>query len=136
MDLYELEHLQQLPTEQLDRMAFGVTQGEQRLPLDQIRIKYLDDYEKALDYVAECPACYEEALDTEPVEVALERGVYWLEDGHHRYVTAEVRGDQDILVDLTIKDNPVEALLRQGSVQSARQQLQRFSTVCCVGAPV
>ena len=105
--------LQQLPIEQLDKMAFGVTQGEQRLPLKNIKIKYQDDYDNALEYVTEHPDDYGEALDTEPVDVALERGVYWLEDGHHRYVTAQLRGDADILADLTIKDNPVHALMER-----------------------
>lgn len=117
--LKSVEELQRLPIEQLDRLAFGVTEGEQRLPLDQIQIRYQDDYDDARDYVTEHPEDYLEALETEPIEVALERGVYWLEDGHHRYVTAQLRGDTDILVDLTIKDNPVRVLAQQ-TASSAR----------------
>jgi hypothetical protein len=101
--------LEALPIDVLDRMAFGVTQGEQRLALADIRIKYEDDYENAVDYVTKHPTDYEDALDV-PVDVSLERGVYWLEDGHHRFVTAELRGDRDILVSLTIKDNPIRAI--------------------------
>lgn len=105
------QQLQRLPTDQLDRMAFGRAEGVQRLPLDEIQIRYQDDYQSALDYVEQCPDCYEEALDHKPVDVALERGVYWLEDGHHRFVTAQARGDRDILANLTIKDNPVVKLM-------------------------
>jgi len=103
--------LEQLPIDELDRMAFGVTQGIQQLPIDQIQIKYQDDFENALDYVEDCLDCYVDALD-EPVEVSLERGVYWLEDGHHRYVTAVGLGNDTILADLTIKDNPIRVLTR------------------------
>jgi len=113
-----VEELQQLPIEQLDRMAFGRSQGVQRLPLDEIRIRYQDDYRNALDYVEQCPDCYEEALDTEPVDVTLERGVYWLQDGHHRLVTAQARGDRDILANLIIKDNPVTALTERRALHS------------------
>ncbi len=111
-----VEQLQRLPIDQLDRMAFGVVQGVQLLPLDQINIRYQADYDNALDYVVASPTDYEEALDTEPVEVALESGVYWLQDGHHRYVTAQVLGHATILADLTIKDNPVKVLTRQAAV--------------------
>ena len=55
------------------------------------------------------PLDYQNALQ-EPVEVDLASGVYWLQDGHHRYVTAQVLGLDSILVDLTIKDNPVKVL--------------------------
>ena len=78
--------------------------GVQRLPLDSISIQHLDDYLDALDRVEQCPYRYDEAADTEPVDVLLARGVYWLQDGHNRFVTAQVRGDGDILVDLTIND--------------------------------
>lgn len=108
-----VEQLQRLPIEQLDRMAFGRVQGVQRFPLDEIKIRYDTDYQNALWYVEQHPDDYAEALDTEPVEVALERGVYWLEDGHHRYVTAQHRGDRDILAELTIKDNPVKVLMER-----------------------
>lgn len=109
----------QLSIDELDRRAFGVVQGVQRLPLAEIQIRYQADYDDALDYVAQHPEDYEEALDTEPVQVQLERGVYWLQDGHHRYVTAQVRGDRDILVDLTIRDNPVVALTRRAQQETA-----------------
>ncbi len=108
-----VEQLQRLPIDQLDRMAFGVTQGIQELPLHRIRIQYQADYDNALDYVEQHPTAYQDALQPgrqEPVEVALESGVYWLQDGHHLFVTAQVLGHDTILADLTIRDNPVKVL--------------------------
>jgi len=105
------EELEQLPMDLLDRLAFGITEGVHRLPLSSINIKYEDDYKNAVDEI-------EEGLwvpnDTEePIDVSLERGVYWLEDGHHRYVNAQKQGLADILANLQIKDNPVRALMQK-----------------------
>lgn len=113
-----IEQLQQLPIDQLDRMAFGVQQGVQELPVDQIQIQYQDDYDAALDYVEQHPTAYQDAL-LEPVEVDLTRGVYWLQSGHRLFVTAQVLGLATILVDLTIRDNPVKVLAASLATRSA-----------------
>jgi len=110
MPIQQRQLLEALPLNYLHRTAFGVVRGVQYLPLDQIQVRDQDDYLDALADVEQYPDCYDDE-DAEPIGVVLERGVYWLERGHRRYVTAECRGDHDILVDLKIRDNPVKVLL-------------------------
>ena len=107
------EELEKLPIDLLDRLAFGISEGTHRLPLAAINIKYEDDYKNAVQEIEEGWWVPEEGADEEPVDVALERGVYWLEDGHHRYVNAELSGQEDILANLVIKDNPVRVLMQK-----------------------
>jgi len=97
--------------DELDELAFGYVQGVQEVPVADLHIKYDVDYENALDAVEEDPEGWVDALD-EPVDVSLERGILYLEDGHHRYVTAQMLDLPTILADVTIKDNPVQEIQR------------------------
>jgi hypothetical protein len=106
--------LEELPTDVLDKTAFGFKSGDAiYLPLDVIVIKYPDDLENA-----------EAAIRTRadalllkrthgrlPVLISLWRGRFELEDGHHRYVAARIRGDQKIWAEVEIKDNPIPVIL-------------------------
>jgi len=115
------EELQKLPIDVLDRMAFGVVEGVQELPVGDIKIKYADDYNNAVAEIEEGLWEGNESALEEPVEVSLERGIYWLEDGHHRYVMARGLGRDTILADLSIKDNPVRALMRRNAIEESVQ---------------
>ncbi len=107
------EELERLPVDILDNMAFGITEGVHELPLDIIKIKYEDDYRNAVEEINEGLWQPEEGIENEPIDVSLERGVYWLEDGHHRFVAFTLVGRDRILANLTIKDNPVRVLMQK-----------------------
>lgn len=92
--------------DELDELAFGYVQGVQELPLVDLHVKYADDYENAVQDVQEDPDGWVDVLD-EPIDVVLERGILFVDDGHHRYVTAQTLDHQTILADVQILDNPV-----------------------------
>ncbi len=114
-----LEELQQLPTSVLDRQAFGVEEGVQRLAIEKIDVVYDTDYENAMADVEDGTFPLEESVLEEPVDVALSSGIYRLEDGHHRLIVARKLGHHDILVDLVIKDNPVKVLAERLGITAA-----------------
>jgi ADP-ribose pyrophosphatase YjhB (NUDIX family) len=115
------EELEQLPVDILDHMAFGITEGIHELPLRAINIKYETDYQNAVAEIQEGHWAPEEGIEDEPVDVSLERGIYWLEDGHHRYVAFELADRPTILADVTIKDNPVRVLMQKRTSENATQ---------------
>ena len=121
------EELERLPVDILDHMAFGITEGLHELPVDQIQIKYADDYRNAMDEIQEGLWQPEEGIEDEPVDVSLERGVYWLEDGHHRFVAFKLAGRPTILADVTIKDNPVRVLMHKRTSTSPQQKTADWS---------
>lgn len=116
------EELERLPVDVLDHMAFGITEGVHELPLDVIQIKYKDDYQNAVEEINEGLWEPQEGIEDEPVDVSLERGVYWLEDGHHRFVASKLMGRDRILANLSIKDNPVRVLMQKRT--SAQRKVQ------------
>jgi len=94
-----------------DKLAFGFRVGDIiTLPISKIRVKYKDDmlntsgsmkdYFKSISY-----------SDLPPIEVSYEKGEFFIEDGHHRYVYAKQLGLKDIPVYIDdIKDNSILAL--------------------------
>lgn len=104
-----------LDTDELDRVAFGVTQGVQRLPLAKLEVRYDADLEQAEYAVDREPDRWKPYLD-EPIEVTLRDGRLHIEEGHHRYVTAKRMGLDSVLVDLTISDNPVTAIFAMAAL--------------------
>lgn len=116
----------QLDTDELDRVAFGVTQGVQEMPLSDLKVKYDADLEQAEHAVSREPDRWKEHLD-EPIEVKLRDGEFHIEDGHHRYVTAKRMGLDEIKVDLTIDDNPVKKIF-----QMAGKRVAAMSREACI----
>lgn len=72
-----------------------------RLALDDIQVSDQRAYEDAEDDVIVQflvdPEIVDEVFD-EPVIVVLDRGVYWLQKGLHRFIVAQIHGDRDIEV--------------------------------------
>ena len=108
--------LELYPTEVLDREAFGFTSGDVIvMALDEIHIKYAADLENAESDVTTL-ALARAILDRmQPVEVALRRGRFELEDGHHRYVASMMLGKKTIEADVEIHDNPITKILARAN---------------------
>ena len=106
--------LEELPTEDLDEVAFGFRSGDEIvLPLEVIHIRYPGDLESA---EADVPT-RKDALAVRkthgrlPVKIALRGGRFELEDGHHRYVSTRMLGGKTIWAEIEIKDDPIAVIL-------------------------
>lgn len=112
---YTRQQLERMPIEILDRAAFGFQDGSiLNLEPDQIKILYDGDYHNVEEEIEDSdlgPERWARKIRlSEPVEVTLRNGVFWLEDGHHRYLAAKILGKKlKCLVD--IRDKPVEKIL-------------------------
>lgn len=108
--------------EALDRAAHGFSVDDIKTLLpNQLNIKWKDDYENVIYEVQrgaernnipfnKYKVIWSKRVNlTEPIEVAFERGKFYIEDGHHRYFAAKTLG-LPLNVDLTIKMNPIKVL--------------------------
>lgn len=128
-----VEELQAMDTEELDRMAFGVANGEV-IDLDpsQINIQYKSDLENPKDNFARMGTRWLKSVDfSEPVDVEIhDDGKYYLADGHHRWFAASKLGKK-LPCRVTVKANPVRFLtegprtVRAASVGAACNRLMR-----------
>jgi hypothetical protein len=100
----------QLPIEELDEVAFGLTDGLHELPTEDIEIWDMDNWETAKAEVDADPERWEPYLD-DPIHVNLQDGVLKLADGHHRLYTAILKRRRTIPVLLEIKDNPIRKIM-------------------------
>lgn len=115
--VYTRSELEQMDTNELDAIAFGCRSGEVKtLKPSAIRIKYPCDLENPQHlFEQEGMAWVRSVSLDEPVSVSVDdNGVFWLEDGHHRWFAATKRRVQ-LQAEIEIKGNPVRAIL-------ARQQ--------------
>jgi hypothetical protein len=119
--------LEEIPTPELDRAAFGFTSGSiVEIPIDKIEIKYTGDYDAAwaeLHHDRRKVRSYLKSAEREPVDVSLWHGVYYLEDGHHRYLAAKLSGKKTIRAVVDIKDNPITELRRKYPQGGAREDV-------------
>lgn len=104
-----------LPTEILDRYAFGFTDKDiTKLHPDKLAIKWHDDLENVIWEVKKSgltPKQWSKKVDlSEPVDVSYELtddGLkFLLEDGHHRYFAAK-KLNKLLNINLEIKANPI-----------------------------
>ena len=103
------EQLYAVDTAVLDRAVFGFTTDDiTRVPLDLIEVKYPGNLEAA-EYEVTDPEMWRPHL-REPIEVQYKGGVFYIEDGHHRYVAAKRLGETSILASIQPDDNPIIAL--------------------------
>jgi hypothetical protein len=109
-----------LPTELLDRYAFGFSENDiTELHPSRITIKWHNDLENVLWEVKKSglsPQQWSSKVDlTEPVDVSYElreHGLnFYLEDGHHRYYAAKTL-DKPLNVNLEIKANPINKITK------------------------
>ena len=105
--------LERLPTDVLDRAAFGFSSEDVFLvPLSELHVIYQTDLENAESDVQTVAQARKVLRNAPPIDVALRGGRFEIEDGHHRYVAARILRHPSILARVTIKDNPILALRR------------------------
>jgi hypothetical protein len=103
-----------LPTEILDRLAFGFSDEDiKTINPDQLNIKWHDDMDNVkweqqksgLSKVA-----WAKTINlSEPIDVVFEKNKFYIDDGHHRSYAAKIL-KQPLNVNLVIKMNPIVAL--------------------------
>lgn len=105
------DQLYRVDTQELDRAAFGFDSDTvQQVPLKLLNLSRAD-YANAKYIVRKFPDRYVPYLD-EPLEVKLRGGVFHLEDGHHRYETARLRGMRTLPALVSPDDNPITEIRR------------------------
>lgn len=112
---YTQSELEQMDTDELDAIAFGCRNGEVKtLKPSAIRIKYPCDLENPQHrFEQEGMAWVRSVSLDKPVSVSVDdNGVFWLEDGHHRWFAATKRRVQ-LQAEIEIKGNPVRAILNR-----------------------
>ena len=121
--LYTQSELEQMDTDELDAIAFGCRSGEVKtLKPSAIRIKYPCDLENPQHrFEQEGMAWVRSVSLDDPVSVSVDdNGVFWLEDGHHRWFAATKRRVK-LQAEIDIKGNPVRAILNR---QQAAARMQ------------
>lgn len=111
-----IAEMQRYPTKKLDRIAFGLARGDKiSIPPDVLKIVHHDDLENVyyeMKHKGLTPQEYAQTFDlTKPVEISIRDGKKVLDDGHHRYVAAKIRGAQLPAV-VDIHDNPIEHIYK------------------------
>lgn len=107
-----------LPTDMLDRLAFGFSDVDiTQLSPNQLKVKWKDDLENVKWEVKKSglsPKKWSEKINLyEPIDVSYEKGNFYIEDGHHRYFAAKTLG-KILNVNLEIKSNPISKLTKLG----------------------
>ena len=93
------------------KLAFGFDiDDEIILPVKDLKVKYKEDMENTKSdmktYFKSIPLS-----KLPPIEVSYEKGKFYIEDGHHRYVYAKQQNIKDVKVKVVdIKDNPILTL--------------------------
>jgi len=110
--------LEQLDIDQLDKWAFGVAGDEIRkfAPKD-LTVVHFDDLANAryqADRYAGGPKQWAKSVSlAEPVDISVSRpGEFILQDGHHRYLAAQLSG-RKLSAKITVKGKPIEELLKR-----------------------
>lgn len=112
-----------LPTEALDRLAFGFSSDDVKTLIPkQLSIKWKDDldgvkYEIELlqkkypnKSLNEVMRLWASGINlSEPIDVSYEKNKFFIEDGHHRYYAAKIL-NKVLNVNLEIKMNPITKL--------------------------
>jgi hypothetical protein len=103
-----------LPSEILDRMAFGFSEEDiKELLPKQLKIKWKDDLENVKWEVKKSgltPKAWSSKINlSEPIDVSFEKNNFYIEDGHHRYFAAKML-NKPLNVNLQIKQNPIVKL--------------------------
>jgi hypothetical protein len=101
-----------LHSDEWDRMAFGYTPYEVvEIPTKALKVKYPQDYSIAKDEIDSGIYKYKDAWeDLPPIEVSIEEGLPYIDDGYHRYYYAKKNKIPAIKSLITIKSNPFAKL--------------------------
>lgn len=108
-----LQELQSLPTDELDRAAFGVTTGDVIVSdPDELHVVYksdLDNATYAMEQSGKSPAEWAKTIKrSKPIDVVIKGGKKTIADGHHRYLAAKILGMPLKVRIVDVADNPIE----------------------------
>jgi hypothetical protein len=100
--------------EALDRLAFGFSSDDiKTLTPNKLFIKWKDDLENVKYEILKSGLSQQQWATkinlTEPIDVSFEKGKFYIEDGHHRYMAAKIL-NKPLNVNLEIKSNPIKQL--------------------------
>ncbi len=102
-----------IPTELLDKAAFGFDDTLDQIMPDKLSVKWHDDLDNVKYYIKKkglTDAEYAKRVDlSEPIDVSFDGKKFYIEDGHHRYYAAKIL-NSPLKMNLEIKANPIEAL--------------------------
>ena len=118
--LDDYDSLEVVPIRILDLAAFGISDGEYKVPLNMINIVYndLEIAEGEIDLKVKSGQFNNNiewaktVLFKEPIEIKYKSGGFQLEDGHHRYYAAKLLNKPWLLSEITIDDSPIKELER------------------------
>ena len=99
-----------LDIDTVDRMAFGFARNDiKQINPNRLHIKWKGDMNNVVEEQrASGLSKFEWAKKinlSEPIDVIFEDGVFKIDDGHHRYYAAKIRGEM-LNINLEIKDKP------------------------------
>ena len=100
----------ELSIDDVDRAAFGFAEHEVKsLNPNDLKIKWQDDLDNVMYEIKQSGKTEKQWADSvdlsEPIDVIFEDGAFKIDDGHHRYMAAKIRGE-DLPVSLEIRDKP------------------------------
>ncbi len=120
------EQLERMPSETLDRMAYGFASGEERtVPVGLLHATN-DDIENAIYKASKFPGgpkAWARSVDfSEPIQLTVRGGKYFVKDGHHRYYAAKLLGKKTLRAIVEIDDNSIDVILgeRGNPMRSSR----------------
>lgn len=111
------EDLERMDIDALDRLAFGVADGDQvTLKPEAIQLPYPGDLLNPMARFDKEGMDWVQSVDfSEPVEVSVNQaGEFCLENGHHRWFAARMLG-RTLEAVVAVKGKPIERILEQGA---------------------
>lgn len=102
-----------LPTDMLDRWAFGFDETMNQITPKELNIKWKEDYKNVLYEIKKSglsPKVWADRINlSEPIEVSYDGNNFNIEDGHHRYMAAKIL-NKPLNMELEIKANPIKPI--------------------------
>lgn len=118
------DELERVDTDVLDRAAYGHVDGEIiRLTPSDIHIRFNGDLENPQDKFDREGMRWVRSVDfSEPVEISIGRdGLFYLEDGHHRWFAASKLKRKIKAEIVRIDGNPIDVILNRRSSSSLNE---------------
>lgn len=119
---YTESQLQQMDTDVLDRMAWGVVNGDVvDVSPASLNVQYTGDMENPEAKFAKDGMKWVKSVDlSEPIKVSIrDDGKLYIEDGHHRYFAATKLG-KSLKAEIEVKGNPVAKILKDQQLNQAQ----------------
>lgn len=102
-----------LPTDLLDKAAFGFDDTLNMIAPKHLTVKWKDDMENVIHEIQRTGlsdyAWAKKINLTEPIDVSFDGKKFYIEDGHHRYYAAKIL-QKPLNMNLEIKANPISKL--------------------------